>query len=187
MKIVLTLEYAHIGYSLINTPQPTPHQFAHFFLRHLLGKFNSLTDLASLDPALYDNLMFLKHFDGDVTDLYLSFSIGGDEMAGRGEEIELVPGGSDIDVTNSNKMRYIYLVAHYRLNVALQRQSGAFLRGMRDLIPVTWLNMFSEPELQVRESIAVLVLVWRTIFTLEIGYVSPRAVPWYSYNPTPSH
>ena len=95
--------------------------------------------------------MFLKNFDGDVTDLYLSFSIGGDEMAGRGEEIELVPGGGDIDVTNGNKMRYIYLVAHYRLNVALQRQSGAFLRGMRDLIPVTWLNMFSEPELQVRE------------------------------------
>eukprot|EP00947_MAST-08B_sp_MAST-8B-sp1_P005145 g5145.t1 len=54
-----------------------------------------------------------------------------------------------MDGRAETEVRRIYLVAHHRLNVALAAQAGAFLTGLRDLIPRTWLRMFSEPELQL--------------------------------------
>ena len=51
-------------------------------------------------------------------------------------------------MTNENKLKYVYLVAHYRLNVKLQKQCSAFISGMREVIPVSWLRLFSENELQ---------------------------------------
>jgi len=54
-------------------------RFADFFLKQLVEKRNSIDDLKSLDPDLYKNLMEVKYYPGDVTDLGLSFSI--DESA----------------------------------------------------------------------------------------------------------
>ena len=47
-------------------------QFAHLFLSFLRGDhtyLHLLTDLSTLDPQLYGNLMFLKSYEGDVSDL----------------------------------------------------------------------------------------------------------------------
>lgn len=38
--------------------------FAPFFLSKLLGQQSFLNDLASLDPDLHRNLLFLKNYDG---------------------------------------------------------------------------------------------------------------------------
>jgi hypothetical protein len=46
-------------------------------------------------------------------------------------------------------MRFIHLAADYRLNVCLERATGAFVRGLHDVIPPHWLAPFSAPELQV--------------------------------------
>lgn len=61
---------------------------------------------------------------------------------------ELIPGGKDIPVTNENRIRYIYLVANYRLNTQIKAQCEAFLRGFSDLIDPEWIRMFSQNELQ---------------------------------------
>ena len=119
----------------------------HFFLQKLLGKFSTLSDLHSLDEELFRNLMFLKTFTGNAEDLMLSFSIT-ENVLGVTSEIDLCPNGSNIDVTSSNKLRYVYQMANYRLNVKIKHQCDAFLRGLRDIIPVDWLRMFSERELQ---------------------------------------
>ena len=63
--------------------------------------------------------------------------------------VELIPGGANIDVDNQNRIKYVYLTANYHLNIRTKVQAAAFLRGMRDLIDVRWLAMFSEPELQL--------------------------------------
>lgn len=140
-------------------------------------------------------MLFLKTYEGDAEDLCLTFSIT-QEVAGevrhfcgattrswltpcvggtclQTREVELVRGGADLDVTNANKMRYIYLAAHALLNTrcgwsavwvsmcevgrsqlvcvhSMKKQCNAFRRGLSDLIPAEWLAMFSEPELQVR-------------------------------------
>ncbi|RHY05706.1 hypothetical protein DYB37_012935, partial [Aphanomyces astaci] len=94
------------------------------------------------------NLMFLKTYDGDVSDLGLTFSIGQD-CFGVHKEVELVPGGSSVGVTGDNRYRYIHLAAHYYLNGQIARQSAAFVAGLRDVVDVKMLHMFNEPELQV--------------------------------------
>jgi hypothetical protein len=43
----------------------------------------------------------------------------------------------------------ILQVADWRLNHAIETQCDAFLKGLRNVIPATWLAPFSAPELQV--------------------------------------
>jgi ubiquitin-protein ligase E3 C len=40
-----------------------------------LGKQSFLDDLASLDPELYNGLIFLKHYTGNLEDLSLNFTV----------------------------------------------------------------------------------------------------------------
>jgi hypothetical protein len=65
-----------------------------------------LPDLSTMDTQLYNNLMFLKNYDGDAEDLCLTFTIANDDF-GDTSEIPLFPDGSNIAVTNANKQRYV--------------------------------------------------------------------------------
>ncbi|DAZ95340.1 TPA: hypothetical protein N0F65_002525 [Lagenidium giganteum] len=123
-------------------------QFAAFFLNKLLGKFNYIDDLHSLDPELYRNLMQLKHYNGNVEDLALTFSVN-EVVYGETITRDLIPGGASIMVTNENRIRYIHLMANYKLNVQTSNESAAFLRGFRDMIPAKWIQLFSPSELQM--------------------------------------
>uniref|UniRef100_M4BPZ5 HECT-type E3 ubiquitin transferase n=1 Tax=Hyaloperonospora arabidopsidis (strain Emoy2) TaxID=559515 RepID=M4BPZ5_HYAAE len=123
-------------------------QFAAFFLNKLLGKFNYIDDLHSLDPELYTSLMRLKHYDGNVEDLALTFSVSEvqfDKVVTR----NLLPDGSNVPVTNENRIRYIHLMANYKLNVLTSIECAAFLMGFRDLIPGSWIQMFAPAEVQM--------------------------------------
>ena len=53
---------------------------------------------------LYKNLMFLKTYEGDAEDMCLSMTVA-DTDFGANREVDLVPGGSRIDVTNDNKLK----------------------------------------------------------------------------------
>ncbi|CAO3574093.1 unnamed protein product [Mortierella alpina] len=122
--------------------------FAGFFLGKCLGQVNYLDDLPSLDPDLYKGLMFLKNYEGNVEDLSLYFTVDDEEM-GQTITRELIPNGGNTLVTRANRIRYIYLTAHYRLNTQIDRQCRAFFRGLSDLIDPKWLWMFNQQELQV--------------------------------------
>jgi ubiquitin-protein ligase E3 C len=50
-------------------------------------------------------------------------------------EVELVRGGSQIPVTNENKLHYIALYCNYMLNVRTQAQTRAFTQGLKTVIP----------------------------------------------------
>ena len=119
-------------------------QFSQFFLRKILGKINYLNDLQSLDKEMYNNLKFLKTFEGDVADLCLTFSIIGSDN----KEVELVPGGKSLTVTNANKFKYIYLMANHKLHTEIKTQAKAFMSGLSVFLKPEWLQIFSEEELQ---------------------------------------
>lgn len=81
--------------------------FAPFFLSQLLGKKYSnihspIDELPSLDAELYKNLTFIKHYEGDVADLDLTFSCTQDVL-GKLQSYDITPGGSALNVTNENK------------------------------------------------------------------------------------
>jgi ubiquitin-protein ligase E3 C len=68
---------------------------------------------------------------------------------GVSRSIDLVPGGSEIPVTNDNRMQYIVLVSNYRLNVQIAPQCRAFYQGLFEIINPRWLHMFNQSELAV--------------------------------------
>ncbi len=126
-------------------------QFAHFFLSFLRGDYNflhMLADLSTMDRTLYNNLMFLKTYEGKAEDLCLSFAVAKSEF-GNNEEVPLIPNGQHKDVTDLNKHQYIELVAKYHVCDRVKEQSEAFRRGLWDVIDRRWLKIFNEPELQV--------------------------------------
>jgi len=139
-----------LGKSLYESITVHP-QFAHFFLSFLRGDYNYLhmfSDLSTIDSQLYNNLMFLKTYEGDAEDLCLSFTVSVDDFGGQ-REIPLVRNGGDVDVTNANKHRYIGLVTKHYVVDRVKEQSEAFTRGLWEVIDKSWLHIFNEPELQV--------------------------------------
>lgn len=126
-------------------------RFAHFFLSFIRGDYNflhMLPDLSTVDTQLYNNLMFLKNYDGDCSELCLTFTVTNDEFGGN-KEVALIPNGANVDVTNENKQLYIGLVAKYYVYDRVKEQSEAFTKGLRDVLDRSWLLLFNEPELQV--------------------------------------
>ncbi|KAF8042732.1 hypothetical protein BT93_A1151 [Corymbia citriodora subsp. variegata] len=121
------------------------YSFSHVFVQKLLGRYSFLDELSTLDPEVYRNLMYVKHFDGDVKELSLDFTIT-EESFGKNHVIELRPGGRDICVTNENKMQYIHAIADYKLNRQILAFANAFYRGLTDLILPSWLKLFNATE-----------------------------------------
>ncbi|KAJ7597464.1 HECT-domain-containing protein [Mycena floridula] len=122
--------------------------FAGFFLAKWLGKQSFLDDLQSLDPELYNGLVFLKHYDGNPEDLSLNFTAAIDEF-GETKLVDLVPNGSNIPVTRENRLQYIQLISHFRLSKQIRLQSEAFFEGLMDMIDPKWLRMFNQQEVQI--------------------------------------
>ncbi|KAI0284136.1 HECT-domain-containing protein [Russula brevipes] len=122
--------------------------FAGFFLAKWLGRQSFLDDLASLDPDLYQGLIFLKHYHGNPEELSLNFTIV-DEEFGATRTVDLKPNGSNIPITRDNRLEYILRVSHYRLTKQIKQQSGAFFEGLSDMINRKWLRMFNQQELQL--------------------------------------
>lgn len=144
-------------------------QFAPFFLLKwaLTGGTNSAThessyranlnDLRDLDEGLYQGLLQLKNYTGNVEDLSLTFQI--DDVISQPSSHsstpstktitrELRPGGSSIPVTNENRLVYISFIARHRLQVQPRQQTSAFLRGLSTIVSPSWLSMFNQTEMQ---------------------------------------
>jgi ubiquitin-protein ligase E3 C len=126
-------------------------KFAGFFMQKILSKYSDtrldIDYLASFDPEIYKNLIFLKDYNENIEGLDLNFTIQLNEF-GESKVVELKPGGKDITVTNDNKIEYIHLMADYKLNKQIQEQVKAFKMGISDIIDLDLLRLFNFNELQ---------------------------------------
>lgn len=112
----------------------------------------NINDLRDLDESLYQGLLQLKNYPGNVEDFALDFTIN-DIVSPPGEPVrtitrELLLNGANKPVTNENRVLYISLVARHRLHSQPLHQTRAFLRGLSDIIQPSWLSMFNQTELQ---------------------------------------
>ncbi|OBS68855.1 hypothetical protein A6R68_02605 [Neotoma lepida] len=123
--------------------------FAGFFLSKLLGTSADVDihHLASLDPEVYKNLLFLKSYEEDVEELGLNFTVVNNDL-GEAQVVELKFGGKDIPVTGANRIAYIHLVADYRLNKQIRPHCLAFRQGLANVVSLEWLRMFDQQEIQ---------------------------------------
>ncbi|KUI69701.1 hypothetical protein VM1G_05521 [Cytospora mali] len=112
----------------------------------------NINDLRELDEDLYMNMMKLKNYPGDVSELGLDFTID-DQISMPEEPVKIVtrnlaPNGDKMTVTNENKLLYINYVARHRLLMQPARITRAFLTGLGTIIEPAWMSMFNQSELQ---------------------------------------
>ncbi|KAJ8064685.1 hypothetical protein OCU04_007006 [Sclerotinia nivalis] len=136
--------------------------FAGFFLLKWSAAYSgpeaasrgNLNDLRDLDEGLYQGLLKLKNYPGNVEDFSLDFTITDTVPSpipgGRPKIItrDLMPNGSNIPVTNENRLLYIAYVVRHRLHIQPYELTQAFLRGLGQIINPSWLSMFNQVELQ---------------------------------------
>jgi hypothetical protein len=113
-------------------------------------------------PAPSSSILSQWILDNDIDECCLGLTFV-DELHEFGEvkEIELKPGGAEIEVTDENKVEYAELKAQFRLRRGVEEQTNAFMRGFKDILPQEAMNLFDERELEVRafrERFRVLVI-----------------------------
>ncbi|KAK6461152.1 hypothetical protein DFJ63DRAFT_308085 [Scheffersomyces coipomensis] len=113
----------------------------------MLHKKVVLQDMEGVDAEFYRSLKWI--LDNDITDvLDLTFSAE-DERFGEIVEVDLKPGGKDIEVTELNKHEYVELISEWKISKRVEEQFKAFIDGFNDLIPQELVNVFDERELEL--------------------------------------
>lgn len=122
-----------------------------YIYKHLLGWPITFKDIATIDEEYHQNLKQLKdlHENGeDLEMLCLDFSTT-QEFMGAKEEVELVPGGANIEVTNDNFPEYLEACLRYRMMDRVKDQLTELLLGFFDVIPEPLLTVFDFQEIEL--------------------------------------
>ncbi|EGW32919.1 uncharacterized protein SPAPADRAFT_150310 [Spathaspora passalidarum NRRL Y-27907] len=113
----------------------------------MLHKKVVLQDMEGVDAEFYRSLKWI--LDNDITDILdLTFSAE-DERFGEIVEVDLKPGGRDIEVTEENKHEYVELISEWKISKRVEEQFKAFIDGFNELIPQELVNVFDERELEL--------------------------------------
>lgn len=113
----------------------------------MLHKKVVLQDMEGVDAEFYRSLQWI--IDNDITDvLDLTFSAEDDQF-GQIVEVDLKPGGRDIEVTQENKHEYVELICEWKIYRRIEEQFKAFINGFNELIPQELVNVFDERELEL--------------------------------------
>lgn len=126
---------------------------AHFtrsFYKHMLGLPVTYHDIEAVDPTFYKSLNDILNME--IDDLYLELYFVAEQenlLGGTTTEVELVPGGKDIVVTDANKWEYVQLISAHKMTSSILAQTNAFLAGFHDLVPPSLISLFSETELEL--------------------------------------
>lgn len=121
--------------------------FVTSFYKMLLKMEVGLDDLESVDADYYRSLVWMMN--NDITDVIESTFSVEDERFGKVETVDIVPKGSDIPVTEDNKVDYVKLVAEWRIKRRVQEQFDALLSGLHQVISEEQLEIFSAHELEL--------------------------------------
>ncbi|CAH1107654.1 unnamed protein product [Psylliodes chrysocephalus] len=116
------------------------------FYKMMLSKTIDLKDMESVDSEYYKSLLWIK--ENDPSDLDLTFSVD-EESFGHTSVHELIDGGADVPLDNSNKDEYIKCIIQWRFIGRVQEQMNAFLEGFSELIPLNLMKIFDEHELEL--------------------------------------
>jgi E3 ubiquitin-protein ligase NEDD4 len=117
------------------------------FYKMILKKKVTLADLESVDAELHRGLTWM--LENDITDVIDETFTTTEERFGELVNIELRPGGADINVTQDNKKEYVDAVVEYRISKRVKEQFDSFMSGFSELIPQDLITVFDERELEL--------------------------------------
>ena len=138
----------------------------HGLYKKLLGRVPTLEDLAQVDPVLAKSLSWM--LENDITGVIddQTFSVIVEEFGSR-KEVAIVPRGSRMCVTESNKAKYVEALVSWHFAGKFSSQLKSLLEGFYELVPFSMIESFSSSELEL------LFNGWPTIdvVALESGHV----------------
>ena len=122
---------------------------AHFtraFYKQIIGWKLNYTDFEDYDPEYFKNLKWVIENDPEPLGLTFTTEI---KAFGETKEIELILNGSQIEVTEQNKMEYVDLLVKNKLSDQVKKQVGEFLRGLYQVVPQCLLKIFNPKEIEL--------------------------------------
>ena len=112
----------------------------------MLGLPLNYHDVEDFDNELYKNLAWC--LSNSVEGLGFTFTET-IEYFGKNTEIEIIPGGSNIDVSDENKKEYVQKMAYHKLYGSIKQQVDSFLQGFYDVVPKHLIQIFDNRELEL--------------------------------------
>ena len=122
--------------------------FSRSFYKHILGLPVTYHDIEAIDPVVFKSLNDILNMEIDDLGLELYFTAD-QEAFGVSKEVQLIPGGAEVEVTDGNKWDYVQLRAAHKMTSSILAETHAFLEGFHDLIPPSLISIFSEAELEL--------------------------------------
>ena len=115
--------------------------------KYLLGRPATLKDLQEMDPLYHKSLVWM--LSNDIDDVIFETFTVSVENFGQLQEIELIPGGREIKVTNANKDRYVQAVLDWKTTGAVAKQLKSMRNGFQEVLPTFHIREFSENEINL--------------------------------------
>ncbi|KAF0717850.1 Aste57867_2050 [Aphanomyces stellatus] len=146
-----TTEYRAVGRFIgraILCGQVIPMHFSPVLFKAILGVPVSLQEIACMDPQMHRSFMQILHAD-NVDEFGLTFSaVESDRFSGM-VEVDVIPNGRNIAVTQANVADYITCMTRYVLLDRVQAPLAALLQGVYDIVPPELLLVFDFLELEL--------------------------------------
>lgn len=167
--------------------------YTRFFLQAVLQEpGGTLADLLYEDPVLGRTLEMLLERPLAEMGVEPTFSCtleGSNES--NNTSVELVPGGSCMDVTDENKHEWVESLCKLKLSTSISEHAAAFRQGMLDVLSEAALHLFSAAELKKElsgegldyledEAFSKMMLAWQKYTEYEGGFsANARVVQWF--------
>ncbi|EGR30732.1 ubiquitin- hect domain protein, putative [Ichthyophthirius multifiliis] len=119
------------------------------FMKQLLQQNLYINDLEDIDPDMARGLQDI--LQNNVESLCLDFTFTFNQF-GKTKVVELIPNGSNIEVTEENKKQYVKELAYFRMVKQIEKQVEAFKKGFYEVIPFDHLKILSVRELGIKLS-----------------------------------
>jgi len=151
----------------------------------LLGSELTPLDVAGIDEEYYQRkILYLQQCsEEELESLQLSFTET--EQASTGlQDVDLLPGGSDINVTLSNRDEYIRLLCMYKIFSDREQLIRRFVSGFHRLIPVEILQAaFTDDAVQLRSAMVGDLLIslpaWKEFTKYENCSDGSPQIAWF--------
>mmetsp|Transcript_28732 Transcript_28732/g.58997 ORF Transcript_28732/g.58997 Transcript_28732/m.58997 type:complete len:853 (-) Transcript_28732:12-2570(-) len=135
-----------MGKALFDGQLVSGHMVRHMY-KHILGWPITFDDLELADEEYYNSLSSLLKVD-DVGAMCLDFTFTEDAL-GTNKVVELMEGGSNVDVTNENLPEFLQSNLKYHLMDRVKPQLTELLLGFYDVVPEPLLTIFDFQELEL--------------------------------------
>lgn len=137
-----------MGKALFDQQLISGHMVCYLY-KHILGWPVTFEDLQLVDQDVYSNMKkLLTLSEEELEYACLDFTVTENFMDQR-RTVDLVPNGSNIDVTTENLPEYLEAMLKYRLIDRIKPQLTELLLGFFDVIPEPLMTIFDFQELEL--------------------------------------